>query len=74
MSVRDEPIVRVLVVRENGDPDERWVFRTVVATWFVGDFVVFGPDQTLRITAIETQLARDLLEQEIRAVFTVVTV
>jgi hypothetical protein len=70
-SVRDHTVFRFLLRLEDGDPNDPPALVTVVPNWTVGETILLGPGDQLRILAIETEIAEELIERGFNGIFTV---
>jgi hypothetical protein len=62
---------RFLLKLSDGDPPDPAVLVTAVPTWSVGDVVTVGRGEQLRVVAIDDFPHAELVEQYVRAIFTV---
>jgi hypothetical protein len=54
---------------EDGDPFNPPALVTPVANWEVGEVVMLGPDEQVRIVEIDTEMDRQLLSLGFNAIF-----
>jgi hypothetical protein len=64
-------VFRFLLVLENGEPYDPAVLVTVIPSWSDGETVLVTADQRLRIVAQDFDLADELVDQGINAVWVV---
>jgi hypothetical protein len=62
---------KFLLKLENGEPPDPAVFVTVIPSWSVGETFLVTAHQRLRILAQDFDLADELAEKGVNAVFTV---
>jgi hypothetical protein len=55
----------------HGQPPDPSVFVTSKPTWSVGDVITVGRGEQLRVVAIDHFPHAELIEQDVRAIFTV---
>ena len=60
-----------LLVLPDGVPNDPASFLTAVPNWSVGETIVLGEGEQLRILAIETEIADVLVDHGFNGVFTV---
>jgi len=72
-SERENPggVFRFLLVLSDGSPYEPEVFVTVVPSWSVGETFLITAHERLRIVAIDFELADELADAGINAVWTI---
>jgi hypothetical protein len=56
---------------EDGDPPDPAVLVTAVPNWTVGETIMLGAGERLRILAIETEIDEELVERGFNGIFTV---
>jgi hypothetical protein len=64
-------LFKVLLRLEDGEPNDPAVLVTAVPNWTVGETFSTGRGHEWRILAINTNIAEELVDQSINAVFTV---
>ncbi len=63
---------KYLLMLEDGEPNDPAAFVTVVPNWSVGETILLGPGERLRILAIDPDINEELVGgAAINAVFTV---
>ena len=62
---------RYLLVLPDGEPADPPMFVTAVPTWSVGDVITVGRGDQLRVVAIDDFPHAELVEHDVRAIFTV---
>jgi hypothetical protein len=68
---RSESVFPFLLVLEDGEPYDPAAFVTVIPGWSVGETFLVTAHQRLRILAVDYDLADELVERGVNAVFTV---
>jgi hypothetical protein len=62
---------RFLLKLPDGEPPDPAMLVTAVPTWSVGDVITVGRGDQLRVVAIDDFPHAELVEQDVRAIFTV---
>jgi hypothetical protein len=63
-------LFRFLLRVEDGEPNDPAVFVTVVPNWTIEEELLLGDGERLRILAIDTEIADELVERGINAGWT----
>ena len=61
---------RYLLRLPDGQPPDPAMFVTAVPTWAVGDVITVSRGEQLRVVAIDDFPHAELVEQDVRAIFT----
>jgi hypothetical protein len=64
-------VFRYVLMLPDDEPYDPAVFLTAVPNWSVGELITLGAGEQLRVLAIETEIADELLVQGFNGVFTV---
>jgi hypothetical protein len=64
-------VFRFLPILEDGEPNDPAVFVSLVSNWTVGETFSLARGEQLRILAIDTEIADELVDSGFYAVFTV---
>ena len=62
---------RYLLVLPNDEPNDRASWATLVPNWDVGETIMLGEGERLRILGIETEIAAALVDHGFNGIFTV---
>ena len=68
------PMFRYLLVLPDGEAHDPAAWATIVPNWSVGETIMLGDGEQLRILDIETEIAARLVDQGFNGVLTVETV
>jgi hypothetical protein len=64
-------VFRYVLMLPDDEPYDPAVFLTAVPNWSVGELITLGAGEQLRVLAIETEIADELLVRGFNGVFTV---
>ena len=64
-------MVRFLLKLPDGEPPDPAMLVTAVPIWSVGDMITTGRGKQLRVVAVDDFPHAELVEQDVRAIFTV---